>query len=70
ALASHRLAQFEVLTLLSTGALRDVGLSFAPTFRRPHYTIFLDDLEADLRRLLQCHNEVRLNAHFESPEAP
>lgn len=69
ALASQRLGQFEALTLMTAGALRNAGLSFAPTFRRPHYTIFLNDLEGDIRRLLQCHNEVRLNPHFEPPEA-
>lgn len=67
-LAAERLNRFDVLTVTTVGAIRRAGLEILPTFRRPHYTILLPDLDGDLRRLLECHNEVRLNPHFQPPE--
>jgi len=37
-------------------------------FARPHYTIMLPDLDADLSRLLACENEIRVNPFFRAPE--
>lgn len=68
ALAAGRLNRFELLTVTSAGAIRRAELAVLPTFRRPHYSILLPDLDADLRRLLRCQNEVRVTAHYESPE--
>src|SRR5207245_1311327 len=57
-LARDRLVHFETLTLMTAGALRAAGLELRPTFRRPHYTVVLADLERDLDRLMACENEV------------
>ena len=67
-LAAGRLSRFEILTATFAGAIRRAELSLLPTFRRPHFSILLPDLDADLRRLLQCQNKVRVNAHYEPPE--
>jgi hypothetical protein len=63
ALATERLARFDVLTLVTMGELRLHGLEVVPTFRHPHYTIILRDIDADLRRLLECENVLRINRH-------
>ena len=68
-LARARINRFELLTLTTLGALRAVQLKLVPTFRRPHYTILLPELDGDLRRLLACENQVWLNPHYEAPEA-
>jgi hypothetical protein len=67
-LARERLNRFEVLTVMTAGAIRAAGLELRPTFRRPHYTIMLPELERDLERLLACENVVRLNPHYRRPE--
>jgi hypothetical protein len=59
----------EVLTLMRAGDIRQQGLELRPTFRRPHFTVLLPNLEADLIRLASCENVVRRNPYFESPEA-
>ena len=64
-----RLRLNEVLTLMRVGEIRRAGLELRPTFRRPHYTVMLPDLDADLIRLAACENVVRTNPHFEAPEA-
>jgi hypothetical protein len=40
-LARDRLTQFEILVLMTAGAIRRAGLELRPTFRRPHCTIML-----------------------------
>ena len=50
------------------GTLRAAGLEVRPAFRRPHYTVMLPDLDADLDRLLACDNVVRDNPHYVPPE--
>ncbi len=67
-LARARLARFEWLTITTVADLRRAGLEIIPTFRRPHCTILLPDLEADLDRLLRCHTVVAINPHHESDE--
>ncbi len=62
-LARARLAQFDTLVLMTAAAIRSAGLELRPTFRRPHYTIMLPDLERDTGRLLVCENERRANPH-------
>jgi hypothetical protein len=59
----------ENLTVMQAGDIRSRGLELRPTFRRPHFTVLLPDLEADLIRLASCENVVRRNPYFESPEA-
>jgi hypothetical protein len=67
-LARDRLAQFETLVLMTAGAIRGAGLELRPTFRRPHYTIMLPDLDRDVPLLLGCENVHRTNRHYLPPE--
>lgn len=59
-----------MVTLTTAGAIGRVGLDLIPTFRRPHYSVLLPALDADISRLMECENEVRTNPHFEAGEAP
>ncbi len=68
ALARDRLAQFDILVLMTAGAIRGAGLELRPTFRRPHYTIMLPDLDRDIERLVRCDNVRRTNPHHVPPE--
>ena len=60
------LQRFEVVTLMAVGTIRAAGLELVPTFRRPHYTVLLPELDSDIERLLGCNNEIRRNPHFRS----
>jgi hypothetical protein len=66
-LARSRMVRFDVLT---HGVLRAAGLETVPTFKSPHYTIMLPNLEADLRRLLACENVIWVNPFYVAPEVP
>lgn len=68
ALARDRLLRFEILILMTAGAIRAVGLELRPTFRRPHYTIVLPDLDQSIDRLSACENVRWRNPHFLGPE--
>jgi len=63
------LVRESVLTLMRVGAIRGAGLEVRPTFRRPHFTVMLPDLDADLDRLLACDTLVQDNPHAKTPEA-
>ncbi|HEY2301791.1 MAG TPA: hypothetical protein VGH66_07850 [Acidimicrobiales bacterium] len=65
-LARGRLAQFEVLVLMTAATIRRAGLELRPTFRRPHYTIILLDLDGDIDRLMRCENVRKLNQYHVS----
>jgi hypothetical protein len=67
-LAGGLLRRFEVLTVMTAGALRRSGIQLRPTFRRPHYTVMLPDLDEDIFRLLRCDNERRVNRYYEPEE--
>ena len=67
-LAAGLLRRFEVLTVMKAGALRESGIELRPTFRRPHYTVMLPDLDEDIFRLLRCENERRVNDHYRPGE--
>lgn len=67
-LAGGLLRRFEVLTVMTAGALRRSGIQLRPTFRRPHYTVMLPDLGEDIFRLLRCDNERRVNRYYEPEE--
>jgi hypothetical protein len=67
-LAGGLLRRFEVLTVMTAGALRQSGIELRPTFRRPHYTVMLPDLDEDIFRLLRCDNERRVNDHYRPEE--
>lgn len=67
-IASTTLQRAPLLTLMRMGTLRAAGLEVRPTFRRPHYTVMLPDLDADLDRLLACDNVVRGIPHYVPPE--
>jgi hypothetical protein len=69
-LARSRMVRFDVLTLVTFGVLRAAGLETVPTFKAPHYTIMLPNLEADLRRLLACENVIWVNPFYVAPEVP
>lgn len=68
-IAGTTLQREPVLTLMRMGTLRTAGLEVRPTFRRPHFTVVLPDLDADVARLVACDNVVRDNSHYVSPEA-
>ena len=65
-LIRERLAQFETLVVMTAGAIRRAGLELRPTFRRPHYTIMVPDLERDIARLIGCENVWMTNPHHVS----
>jgi hypothetical protein len=67
-LAGGLLRRFEVLTVMTAGALRRSGIELRPTFRRPHYTVMLPDPDKDIIRLLRCENEQRVNDYYEPEE--
>jgi hypothetical protein len=64
-LARDRLAQFAVLVLMTAGTIRRAGLELRPTFRRPHYTIMLPDLDPDVDRLMNCEKVQMTNHYYE-----
>jgi hypothetical protein len=59
----------ETLTVMQAGNIREQGLELRPTFRRPHFSVMLPNLDVDLARLTSCENVLRRNPYFESPEA-
>jgi len=63
-LARTTLRREATLALLRVGDIRRAGLEVRPTFRRPHYTVMLPDLDTDLRRLVACENTVQVNPHY------
>jgi hypothetical protein len=67
-LASGLLRRFEVLTVMTADVLRRSGIELRPTFRRPHYTLMLPDLDEDILHLLRCENERRVNDYYEAEE--
>ncbi len=67
-LARTVLHRYEQLTVMTAGAIRGAGLELRPTFRRPHYTVMLPDLDADVERLTSCENKQRVNPYFEREE--
>lgn len=67
-LARTVLVQWEVLVLMTAGTIRDSGLELSPTFRRPHYTVILTDLDRDAARLAVCDNESVRNPYVRPEE--
>ncbi len=67
-LAQTVLVRWDVLVLITAGAIRAAGLELRPTFRRPHYTIMLPDLDRDVVRLAGCDNEGYLNPYARPEE--
>ena len=49
-LASTILVRWDVLVLITAGTIRAAGLELRPTFRHPHYTVMLPDLDRDVLR--------------------
>lgn len=68
-LARTRLRRYPVLTLSAAGELRAARLELRPTFRRPHYTVVLDDLGGSIDRLAACRRQVHHNGHYERATA-
>ena len=68
AIARSTLVRESVLTLTTIGAIRATRLELRPTFRRPHYTLLLPDLDADIERATACEHVVRSNPHYHHPE--
>ena len=68
-LSQTTLRRYERLTVMTAGAIRRSGLELRPTFRRPHYSVMLLDLNADVERLAGCENEWRPNPYFARREA-
>jgi hypothetical protein len=69
ALGRTALRRYEVLTVTTAGALRLAGLELRPTFRRPHYSVMLRDLNEDVERLIGCQTGERINPHHVGREA-
>ncbi|MGH8999785.1 MAG: hypothetical protein ACRDY7_10405 [Acidimicrobiia bacterium] len=67
-LARHRLVRFEALAIMTAGAIRAIDLEVRPTFRRPHYTVMLPDIDRDIHRLTVCEHVKWVNPHFRHPE--
>jgi hypothetical protein len=58
--------RFEVLTLMTVGAIRSVGLRLVPTGRRPlHHSVEFDDLDDGLARLHNCEHRTVANPYHE-----
>jgi len=68
-LARTTLRRHVVLTLVTAGAIRSAGLELRPTFRRPHYSVVLPNLDDGLHRLMTCQTVERDNPHYVPPEA-
>ncbi|HMC43134.1 MAG TPA: hypothetical protein VKI20_09000 [Acidimicrobiales bacterium] len=62
------LRRFETVTVMMAGTIRSAGLELVPTFRSPHYTVLLPELQADAERLARCDNELQRNPHFRPDE--
>jgi hypothetical protein len=69
-LAGGLLRRFEVLTVMKAEAVRRSGIELRPTFRRPHYTLMLPDLDKAIFRLLRCENERRVNDYYAEEVQP
>lgn len=67
-MAGGLLRTFDVLTVMTAGALRQSGIELRPTFRRPHYTVMLPGLDQDIFRLLRCDNGRRVNDYYKPEE--
>jgi hypothetical protein len=48
---------------MTADTIRRAGLELRPTFRRPHYTIMLPDLDPDIDRLMKCE-KVQMTNHY------
>jgi hypothetical protein len=60
------LVRFELLTLMTVGAIRAAGLVIRPTGRNPlHHSIDFDDLDDGLARLLNCECRTTINPYHE-----
>ena len=60
------LVRFELLTLMTVGAIRQAGLVIEPTGRNPlHYDVTFPDLTSGLEALLGCSHTVFQNPYFE-----
>jgi hypothetical protein len=60
------LIRFEVLTLMTVGAIRAAGLLFRPTGRnRLHHSIDFEDLDDGIDRLLICEHRTTINPYHE-----
>ena len=53
---------------MTVGTIRAAELEVRPTFRRPHYSVMLPDLDADVARLARCENVPWRNPHYQAPE--
>lgn len=69
ALARTTLRRYARLTVTTAGAIRRAGLDLRPTFRRPHYSVMLPDLNADVDCLVGCETEEWSNPHCAGREA-
>jgi hypothetical protein len=60
------LVRFEVLTLMTVGAIRAAGLRLVPSGRNPrHHSIDCDDLDDGVSRLLRCEHRVYVNPYHD-----
>ena len=60
------LVRFELLTLMTVGAIQAVGLVIRPTGRnRLHHSIDFVDLDDGIERLLHCEYRTTINPYHE-----
>jgi hypothetical protein len=60
------LVRFEVLTLVTVGVLRAVGLELEATGRNPrHFDVVFDDLHEGIERLCTCEHRSIVNPYYE-----
>ncbi len=58
------LVRFELVTLMTVGAVRAVGLRLVPTGRqRLHHSIDFDDLDAGVTLLIGCEHRTQVNPY-------
>ena len=60
------LVRFELLTLMTVGAIRAAGLMLRPTGRnRLHHSIEFDDLDDGIARLVGCESRTLTNPYHD-----
>jgi hypothetical protein len=60
------LVRFQLLTLMTVGAIRAAGLLLRPTGRnRLHHSVEFDDLGDGIERLLRCDYRTTINPYHE-----
>jgi hypothetical protein len=62
-LRETRLERFFTVVVFRRDDLIALGIEVVPTFKAPHVTLAVADLELLLERLLECQHETMANVH-------